>query len=224
MSSATGIKNWTIYKITNPIGQIYIGCTSNFHKRMYSYRLKRDAVKKQRLLYAYLQKYDFINHAVEIIEEFDDSGIFAEGKEMFWIRTCMSNNGKWPEMNGLNLSDGGKGNIGVVHNAEVKLKYANARKGKKLTQEHIEKIRKANIGNKHTLGIKSTQEAINARRIARNKQAKSIIQCDLNGNYINEFKSVNEAASILGIDKSNIYGLLCGQLKKLRGFTFKYKN
>ena len=33
---------------------------------------------------------------------------YANGKEIFWIRSYMSNYSKWPEMRGLNLTDGGK--------------------------------------------------------------------------------------------------------------------
>ena len=35
----------------------------------------------------------------------------ADGKEMFWIRSYMSNKNKYPEQNGLNLTDGGEGRI-----------------------------------------------------------------------------------------------------------------
>lgn len=55
-----------IYKITNPVGQIYIGQTKNLERRMESYR-KLDCIK-QKLIYASLRRYGFNTHRVEILK------------------------------------------------------------------------------------------------------------------------------------------------------------
>jgi len=218
------MKEWTIYKITNPIGQVYVGCTAYFQRRFKAYKTLNSSVKKQRLLYNSLVTYGFNNHSIEVIEEFEDTHLYAEGKEIFWIRTNMCNYNKWPEKNGLNLTDGGIGSKGMTITAEARIKISNAGKGRKLSEEHIQSIKKANTGKKYTLGIKSTPKAIMARREARNKMRRPVTMYDLNLNIIKEYVSVHEAASEMSIDKRYIYSVLCGDQKQTKGFIFKYKN
>lgn len=45
-----------------------------------------------------------------------------------------------------NLSDGGTGSVGAIRSAEFKAKVSAFHKGRKLSQEHIEKMRVANTG------------------------------------------------------------------------------
>lgn len=54
-----------IYKITNPLGQIYIGQTRHFDRRMESYE-KLDC-KSQPLIYKSLKTYGFASHSVSIL-------------------------------------------------------------------------------------------------------------------------------------------------------------
>jgi group I intron endonuclease len=220
---SSDIKKWTIYKITNPIGQVYVGCTSSFHRRYNDYKALTNSIKKQRLLYNSLIVYGVDKHSIEVIEEFENTHLYAQGKEIFWIRTNVCNYNKWPEYNGLNLTNGGAGNKGMVITTEAKLKISNAGKGRKLSKEHIESIRRANKGKRYTLGIKSTQKAITARREARNKMRRPIIIYDLSLNIVKEYISVHEASHDMNIDKKNIYSVLCGGQKQSKGFIFKYK-
>ena len=64
-------------------------------------------------------------------------------------------------------------------------------------------------------------------RIERQKEKikKPIIQCDIKGNYINEFDSINDAANSLHILACNISNCLKGRQKSTpRGlYTWKYK-
>jgi len=55
---------WTIYKIINPKGRIYIGKTNNFKKRLGDYRNVN--CSNQKLVYKSLKKYGFQNHKIEI--------------------------------------------------------------------------------------------------------------------------------------------------------------
>jgi hypothetical protein len=110
MNNNVEIFKWTIYKITNPVGSIYIGKTRNLDNRIRQY--KYPAHHGHHLASASVKKYGFNNHQFEVIDQFESDKNFAAGKELFWIRTYMSNRNKWPEMNGLNLTDGGDGNLG----------------------------------------------------------------------------------------------------------------
>ena len=173
------IKNWHIYKMTSPTDRVYVGMTSNIIKRKAAY--SGLDCKSQPLLFKSIEKYGLSNLNFEIIDEFDGTLSEAKSKEMFWIRTYMSNYCKYPGMRGMNLTDGGQGtlgykvsdaqkkmtskrNKGYKHTEEAKNKISEASKGnmwnigKKRTPEHIESLIKANIGNKYNLGRKQSQE------------------------------------------------------------------
>lgn len=122
----TKIVDWVIYKITSPSGRIYIGKTSNFDKRLSHYR---DILcNNQHIIKNSLSKYGFNAHTIEIIDQFRSNNRYANGKEMFWIRTYMSNFSKWPEMRGMNLTDGGQGTIGRKATEEQRKKQSERNK------------------------------------------------------------------------------------------------
>lgn len=52
---------------------------------------------------------------------------------------------------------------------------------------------------------------------------RPVIQCDLNGNKIAEFKSVVEASRETGCKRPNISSCLTGKQKTVKGFIFVYK-
>ena len=56
-----------IYKITNPIGQVYIGQSRNVEKRLKSYNL--DSTRGQKKLYTSFLEFGIDNHTFELIEE-----------------------------------------------------------------------------------------------------------------------------------------------------------
>jgi len=100
-------REWTIYKITNPAGGIYIGRTCDFNTRMSRYRRWKVATIEQHRVEDSFRQFGFDNHVVDKIDQFVSDKDYADSKEMFWIRSYMSNFNKWPEMSGLNLTDGG---------------------------------------------------------------------------------------------------------------------
>ncbi len=127
--SNTDIYKWVIYRMVSPSNRVYIGITSDLKKRMSTY--KSNATSKQTLVYNSMKKYGFDNHVVDIIDTFEGTLRYANGKEIFWIRTYMSNRNKYPEQKGLNLTNGGDG-----------------MKGYKMSKESIEKSRQSKIGKK----------------------------------------------------------------------------
>lgn len=116
------IRNWVIYSITSPSGRVYIGKTSNFKQRVRQYKSN---AKKQTVLNNSFKKYGINTHTFNIVEEFAGNLSMVNDKEMFWIRTYMSNINKYPEQNGMNLTDGGEGQIGMRHSQESKDKMRN---------------------------------------------------------------------------------------------------
>lgn len=69
---------YTIYKITNPEGKIYIGCTSNFEKRMQAYR--GNGCASQPKIHESINSFGFDAHTVEVLES--DT---TQDRESFYI-------------------------------------------------------------------------------------------------------------------------------------------
>lgn len=166
------IRNWVIYKITSPTNRVYVGITSNFTRRIECYRNHyREA--KQPLLFRSLNKYGFESHKVDKIEEFKSDKGFAFGKEIFWIRTYMSNSSKWPEQRGMNLTDGGEGTIGQKHtpsqNAALRKRMANF----KQTDESKKRISESKKGVKRYNMIGRKMNLSDEERKARSERAKN---------------------------------------------------
>lgn len=103
----------------------------------------------QPALKASLLKHGYTSHKIEKIDSFLGTIEEAHDKEMFWIRSFMCNILHWPEMRGMNLTDGGQGTIGwkadASHRANLsKIHTENpsrGRLGKKCSEEQKAKIR-----------------------------------------------------------------------------------
>lgn len=164
-----GCRKWWVYKITNPNGREYIGVTSQINKRINHY--KKASNKSQTLIMRSIKKYGWDSHFFSILDEMYCNTSAALSKEIFWIRSHMSNFSKYPEMKGMNLTDGGEGALGYKlseeakkklsvknrqyrHTDEAKRKIGEAAKvnlkGRKLTEETKNKLRKANLGKKYS--------------------------------------------------------------------------
>lgn len=154
----TQIRNWVIYKLTNPSGSVYVGKSCRFKARMLNYKNKSGGCNQQPILYNSLVKYGFDSHKLEIIEEFKSNVSYADGKEMFWIRTYMSNINAWRNNGGMNLTNGGGGAPGNVWSQESRDKLSKSHKGKKISPEQRAYMSqyftanpsKAFLGKKHT--------------------------------------------------------------------------
>jgi group I intron endonuclease len=242
------IRDWVIYKITSPSGRVYIGKTTNFKKRKGDYKRVK---KEQILIYNSINKYGFDNHSFEIIDRFAGDLNYSDSKEMFWIRSFMSNNWRWVNSDykydkGLNSTDGGGGILGNHApkyslrgrplSEETKKKLSESRKlaykngmphpnkGKKLSEERKKQIGLSKIGKKYNLGTRWTQEQKD--NLAAKKESKEILQYDLKGNLIAEFRGVREASKKTGIARSVINHSARGLLKRIdsrRKYIFKYK-
>lgn len=53
--------------------------------------------------------------------------------------------------------------------------------------------------------------------------AKAILSYDLNGNFVKEYKSTNDAARKLHLSTGNIWSVLNGNRKQVKGLIFIYK-
>jgi group I intron endonuclease len=229
------IKYWDIYKITSPTGRVYVGLTCRLHQRIKDYG--RLSCASQKILYNSFTKYGFPAHTIEAIDGFESDVDYAYGKEMFWIRTMMSNRIRFPEIGGMNISNGGRG-ISVLgkqptsekrsarrHSEETKLKMSKSHQGMRLTQrEAVVKPSRKKLGNKppKERAARGSSEHIEKMR---GLGGRPIVQSDAKtSNQIAQYYSVSEAARVTKIRRTTICKVLYGKYRHTHGFVFKYKN
>ena len=208
-----------IYKITNPEGRIYIGCSKNIVKRKYYY--KNNKLTHQSLIRESIIKFGWGNHIFEIIEYTTQ----LRDQERYWIKYYNSYNF------GLNKNNGGGGVIEHSQNAKNILskksiqRYKDPIMGEKLRKSFTRKgIPSHRKGKPLPESHKNNMQGIN-KGIPKPTLCKPIIQYDLDGNYINEHPSIEEAAKILNLNPTAINNALRkGFQYSSGGFRWKYKN
>jgi len=211
-----------IYKITNPIGEIYIGQSKDLDKRKLFYsKLK---CKSQRRLYNSIKSHGWINHSFEVIEYCNLNEL--NEKEIFYINThnCIS-------PNGLNLKHGG--NIGVIspetkqrmsdshlgsknymygktHTKEARDIISKTHKGRKLSTAHIEFIKSINRGR-----VKSKEEIEKLRQSKIGKLRPQSVKDKVskanskpfaisNNSFYMEFDSVTKACEFMNCSRKEV--------------------
>lgn len=184
-----------IYCITNPNGKIYIGSSLNIERRWYKY--KRLDCKDQSAIYNSFIKYGVESHAFEVLE-YCEVDKLIEREQMYLDFYC----NPFPD-NKLNICKIAGSTLGYIHTEESKKKISKVHKGKKLSEEHIDIIRKNMKGNKYS--------------------SITIIQYSKDGTFIAEYESAAEVKRQLGFDQSDL-GKCCRNKKKsVGGYIWRYK-
>lgn len=140
------MKKSYIYKITSPSGKIYIGQTIDLIRRKSKY--KRLDCKQQPKVFNSIVKYTWELHIFEVIEEISDTDKSSlNEREQYWISYYDSMN------NGLNCTGGGDSKIISSETIEKirnsKLGKPSPNKGKSMSDEQKEKIRKSMMNNRN---------------------------------------------------------------------------
>ena len=144
-----------IYKIKSPSGGIYIGQTRDYKTRYRCYKNIR--CYNQSKLYNSLVKYGFKEHIIELICELPDdiSQKTLNDYEIFYYekyKDCGFKmlNIKYPGSNGSHSEDTKKllsiRNTGYKFTEQQVRNLSMAKKGKKLSEEHKQKLRQAFLG------------------------------------------------------------------------------
>ena len=199
----------TIYKLTSPSGKIYIGQTTNLKDRkrcLYNINKYYSGHKLDNAI----KKYGIENFKYEILVqiEMEDKFLLREHLDVLesqYIEKYNSYN------NGYNMTLGGSGSKGCFQTEESRKKISEKAKGRKgsmlgkhLTEEQKRKVSefaKTRIGDKNPFfGKTHTTNSKNKIGIAN---GKPVIQMDLNGNFIAEFRSARDAANSFGKPKAN---------------------
>jgi group I intron endonuclease len=222
------MKKSGIYKITNPKGEVYIGCSKDLDKRKNDYKLFK--VKTQPLILESLYTYGWVNHIFEILEYTDN----LKEREKYWIKKLdsfyngMNNNrgGGGPETHTEEtrklISEKGKTNKGNRENSHWK--------GKKYSEQHVINLSLSKKGKlSHWKGKTRSEE--NKLKISQSKKGKPIpannkpiLQFDKQGNFIQEYPSIEESArSINGNPTAINNALRKGENATSAGYVWKYK-
>lgn len=244
--SPTEIRPWYIYKLTNPSGNIYIGKTYNLKGRMSNYKYIAGRVTSQRILANSLRKYGFENHKLDIIEQFNSNQDDANSKEMFWIRSHMSNINKWRDGVGMNLTNGGEGAIGNIWTDESRAKLSKANVGKIISESQRQKSSAYNKANppQYWKGRKMSDESRLKMSIAKKgkpsyrrvfpmsieqkakisfTKSKPVLKFDLQNNFIKEYPNSLAAAKEHSVARGTIFNNIEGKGSVKLKFKFKYK-
>lgn len=207
-----------IYKFTNIINnKVYIGSAVNLKTRRNGHLsdLRLNKHKNKRLQFAF-NKYKEINFKWEIIEYCKIEDLLI--REQYYLDTFLF------AQEFIITKD--KRFYALGYNCKP---IAGASRGWKMTTKSRQRIsdsKKGTIswmkGKKHS--EKSKKIIKEKRKLQTNLRTKSILQYDLNMNFIKEFKGASEAERELNLNQANITSCCQGKRNHCGNFKWQYKN
>lgn len=202
--------NWTVYRHISPSGKVYVGITSRATKKRwaYGYGYKNSTMFKSAIL-----KYGWNNIKHEVLF----TGLTEERAKKLEIDLIRHYKNLGIS---YNITDGGDGHLGCswCPSIELRKKWSEQRKGRKLTKEWKDKISKATKGKVFRRDI--IEKAAKASGKAR---AKAIVQYSLDGTVVKEWSSIREAARAFNVFPADLLKCCQGKRKTRVGFMWKYK-
>lgn len=221
------MRTYYIYRATNKITQeSYIGQTNNFHNRKWQH--ERCYEKEKCKFHDAIEKYGTDNFEWEILETCDTrkKALKLERNYITLYNTYHS---------GYNENKGGVGghnSIPVVCLAKdgtfIK-KYDSATEAEKdgfCANSVLESCRsETRTDHGRIFMYEKDFQRYGSRKYTtpESTSMRSIIQCDSNGNFIQKFKSVQEASEMTGANRTTISGVLSKTYKSANGFIFVYE-
>lgn len=220
-----------IYKAQNKInGKIYIGKTNNLPKRIREHT--RYDVHNGLIFHKAIEKYGEENFEWEIIDSTED---FQEANELesYYIKKYNSF-----KPNGYNMTFGGDG--GNAHNAVPIVCLTLDGKFVKRYNSAAEAEREDGFTNSTVLICCKNYSrtckghlfmfeedyfkngAITYKK-AKSACCKKVIQCDMHGNFIASYDSIQEASLSTGTNRTAIIGCVKGRYKKANGYIWVYE-
>ena len=223
------MRTYYIYKATNKInGKSYVGQTCDFHSRVWQHQ--RCYEKEDCDFHRAIKEFGFDNFSWEIIETCESEDRACE-LEKYYIEKFNT------YRDGYNMTKGGKG-----------APYYNARAVVLLTLDGRYIKRYDSAMDAEIDGFNNTDVLLNCKGKRRQTKGymfmfedeyesngaktyrkpepngmRSIIQCDMEGNFIQKFKSLQEAARITGANRTTISGVLSNTYKSANGYIFVYE-
>lgn len=216
--------NYKVYMHITPSAKIYIGITKQSLKSRWSNGL---GYRKSQYFYNAIKKYGWENiyHGLIIDKCSKEEALELES---YFINLFDTTN----RANGYNRTTGGEH---AIHCEEVLNKLSNSLKGRKFTEEHKQKLSLAKKGKKQSEElVRRRVEVMKANghyqrckppRYAIEKSmqicCKPIYSIDDNGEIVNKYPSLSEAARNMGVKPQSISSAL-KKKSKSKGYYWQY--
>lgn len=204
-----------IYKITNTVNdKIYVGQTTRTIEKRFQEHIKNSKFKKTKL-YNAMNKYGIENFSIEQLEECNNRDL--DNREIYWISFYNSYE------NGYNSTLGGEGTK-VFDDKKIQQIVNLYNDGycirdiKKILNSTIE-----TISYYLKQELKLTDEEIKQKgyQIRSERRNKSVLQFDLEGNYIASYSSYKEAQEKTGAWYTHIGAVCNGKRATAGGYIWK---
>jgi group I intron endonuclease len=194
-----------IYKITNPNGRIYIGQSIDLKYRFDTYRRLGKQVSSSPKLYRSLLKYGYSKHKIEIIEQCTIENLNT--RERFWQDFYNANSAE--NLNCILTKTNSKSGVGQKISEKQKQQISKAHKGKKLSEETINKIK---LARSKQIITKEHKE-----NISKNSGSARII-LDINTGVF--YNSAKELSNLYGFKHNSLICRLIGRVKNKSSFIY----
>lgn len=214
------MNEYKVYMHKCPNNKVYIGITQQELKKRWNYG---NGYKGCKLFYKAIKKYGWNN--IEHFVLYDKlSKKDAEKKEIELIAKYKSNNQKY----GYNICSGGNGTPNHIVSEETKTKISQKTKEAMNNEKTKDKIRKCHLGKKLTEEHKNKIRLSSKRNVSEETKEKMRL---INKNKIkvkcietgNVYDSIHNASRITNIAYQNIYKVCNGKRKSAGGYTWKYE-
>lgn len=180
---------WSIYCIENKIdGKRYVGQTVKTLDKRFSDHVRGSRRKNASLISKAIKKHGIENFTVTLLCQLT-SQAEADAKEIELIEEFQTRD----RSKGYNIAIGGVCNVmtGLRMPEEMRLKISFAHKGKKLSEEHCQKISQIQMGNKKRLGKmhssetkQKISEALSGRKLS--EEWRSAISEGMKGHSVSQ--------------------------------------
>ena len=225
------MRTYYIYKATSKTtGKSYVGQTCRYKERLYQHR-KCDP-REDSYFHREIKKLGFDDFEWEVIDKAysKDKSLELEEHYIAYYNT------QYP--NGYNITAGGKTTpwdwsipvVCLTMDGEYVKEYKSAAEAERLdgfvNTTVLECCKgKAYTCKGHQFMFKDDYEAYGGKKCVKPDvwNMTPVIQCDMNGNLVAKYKSVQEASRITGVRRSTISGVITGTYKTAGGFIWVYE-
>lgn len=216
-----------VYRHTAPDGRVYIGITSQKPQARWQ---GGNGYKSNSYFTRAIQKYGWENFTHNILF-CDLSESEAKQKEIELISEHKSNIRKY----GFNISSGGESKKGTKISDWQKKRISEASKGRVVSLETRKKLSQTTKNHWNDIDYRNHMRDINtginnpqygkARTEEERKirGAQTVLQYDMNNNFIAEYISIHFASEQTGVSRDVISKCCKGVFKQGKGYIWKYK-
>ena len=190
-----------IYKITSPIGKIYVGQTINYQRRLSDYKRIERIVSQKRLFNSF-NKYGVDKHIFEVIEECCEGQL--NNLERYW-------------QDFYNVL-GRKGLNCKLTSTNDKTGYLSEQTKKLLSEKARQRVFTSEDRKRMSEGQKGKKRS----KLAIDKISKKVECHSLKDNSIKKYRSISEASRDTGVNKSSISLCCNGKISKTKGYVFYF--